>query len=164
MNIYEIDAAIEELIANSTDPETGELVLDEQQLDELQMERSAKVENIALYIKNAAALADDIKAEEKALAERRKAVENKIDRLKSYLDYALGGEKFQTARVACSYRRSESVELSDEFIPWASIARPGLVKMKVEEVPDKAKIKELLKSGETVPFAQIVEKRNIQIK
>ena len=47
MNLYEIDAAITACI----DPETGE-VLDEEALNALHMERSAKVESVALWIKN----------------------------------------------------------------------------------------------------------------
>lgn len=163
MTIYEIDRAIEDLIADSTDPETGELVIDDAALDALQIERSAKVENLALYVKNTAALAESIKAEEKALAGRRKALESKVERLKSYLDYALAGQKFQTARVACSFRRSESVETAPEFIEWAAEHNNTLIKFG-EPTANKTEIKKLLKNGQKVPFAQIIEKRSIQIK
>ena len=96
MNLYEIDRQIQELIENSVDPETGELTLDPAALDALQMEREAKIENLACYVKNLTADAKAIKAEEQALSERRKAAENKAERLKRYLSDALEGEKFST--------------------------------------------------------------------
>ena len=55
MTIYEIDQAI----MNCVDVETGEII-DTEQLDKLQMERDAKLENVACWIK-------DLKAEAEAL-------------------------------------------------------------------------------------------------
>ncbi len=163
MNIYEIDKTIEELIAASIDPETGELLIDDAALDELQMERTAKVENLALYIKNSAALAAGIRQEEKALAERRQAIERKVDRLKRYLDYALGGQKFTTEKVACTFRKSESVEIAPEFIEWAAANDASLLRMKEPEA-DKTAIKKLLKDGAEIPYASLVTKQSITIK
>lgn len=109
MTIYEIDARIAELI----DPETGEL-LDYEAFASLQMEREAKIENMALWYKDLTAEAKAIREEEKALAERRRSAENKAERLKGYLDEALAGESYKSAKVAVSYRRSKAVELADE--------------------------------------------------
>ena len=86
MTIYEIDARMAGLI----DPETGEL-LDYEAFASLQMEREAKIENMALWYKDLTAEAKAIREEEKALAERRKSAENKAERLKGYLDEG-GGE------------------------------------------------------------------------
>ena len=47
MNLFEI----ENEIMNCWDQETGE-ILDSDRLDQLEMERDTKIENIALYIKN----------------------------------------------------------------------------------------------------------------
>lgn len=77
MTIYEIDARMAGLI----DPETGEL-LDYEAFASLQMEREAKIENMALWYKDLTAEAKAIREEEKALAERRKSAENKAERLK----------------------------------------------------------------------------------
>ncbi len=98
MTLYEIDKNIEQL-ANAVDPETGELLVDNDALDALMMERESKIENIACYVKNLAADVKALKDEETALAERRKATEKKAERLRDYLDYALKGQKFQTANV-----------------------------------------------------------------
>ena len=80
MTIYEIDQSIASLV----DPNTGEIG-DYDMFCELQMEREAKVENMALWIKNLNAEADAIKAERDNLYEREKAARNKADRLKKYL-------------------------------------------------------------------------------
>ena len=86
MKLYEIDSALEALV----DPETGEL-LDYEQFSRLQMEREAKIENTALYVKNLEAEAKAIKEEEARLSERRKAMENKAKRLREYIGFALDG-------------------------------------------------------------------------
>ena len=101
MTLYEIDAALTALV----DPDTGEIA-DIAAMEQLQMDRQTKIENIALWRKNLASEARAIREEEKALAERRKSAEAKIDRLDAYLDYALAGEKFSTPRVAISYRKN----------------------------------------------------------
>lgn len=59
MNLYEIDAAIMACI----DEETGEIT-DPAKLDELDMTRDQKIENIALYIKDLRAEASAIKVDE----------------------------------------------------------------------------------------------------
>ena len=49
--LFEIDKAIEAFFEENVDPETGEL-LNIEQLDELNLAREQKCENIALLIKN----------------------------------------------------------------------------------------------------------------
>lgn len=163
MRIYEIDKAIEELIANAVNPETGELILDNEALDALQMERDQKIENLALYVKDLTATAKAIRDEERALAERRQAVEKKATRLQQYLTYALGGQKFSTPRVACSFRRSETVECSPEFIEWAKKNDITLLRQKEPEV-NRTEIKAKLKAGMTIPYTALVERINLSIK
>ena len=80
MNLFEI----ENEIMNCWDQETGE-ILDSDRLDQLEMERDTKIENIALYIKNLTADAEALKAEKQSFAERQKAAENKVESLKKYL-------------------------------------------------------------------------------
>ena len=149
MRIYEIDKAIEELIANAVNPETGELILDNEALDALQMERDQKIENLALYVKDLTATAKAIREEEKALQQ--------------YLTYALGGQKFSTARVACTFRRSETVECGPEFIEWAKKNDVSLLRQKEPEV-NRTEIKDKLKAGMTIPYTALVEKQNLTIK
>lgn len=159
MSIYDIDSAITALIDN----ETGE-VTDEEAFDALQMERDVKVENIGLYIKDLTAEAKAIKEEEASLAARRKAVENKAERLKHLLDYALNGDKFSTPRLKVSYRKSSTVELSAGFTEWAEINADDLLTYS-EPKPNKTAIKAAIKDGR-VPgdMATIETHENISIK
>lgn len=159
MSIYDIDSAITALIDN----ETGE-VSDEEAFDALQMERDKKVENIGLLFKDLQAEAKAIKEEEANLAARRKAVENKSERLKHLLEYALNGDKFSTPRLKVSYRKSSTVELSGGFVEWAEFNADDLLTYS-EPKPNKTAIKAAIKDGR-VPgdMATIETHENISIK
>ena len=107
MNIYEINEAILQCV----DPETGEV--DDHALIALQIMRDAKIENVALWIKNLKSDISDLKVEEKTLAERRRRKENKVERLRKYLEFALAGQRFETPKCVVSFRKSHKVEVSD---------------------------------------------------
>ena len=160
MKLYEIDNAIDELIRNSVDPETGEIIDITDQLDALQMDREAKIENIGLLIKNMTAEAAAIRNEEKALADRRRAEENHVERLKNYLMASLGGEKFSTAKVAISYRKSTAVYIEDEVEFLRE--HPEYARIKTEL--DKASVKDALKNGEAVSGAALEERSSMIVR
>lgn len=164
MTLYEIDHAIAEAFEKAIDPETGEIMDAEawEQLEALQMDRESKVEGVALWVKDLNAEAAAIKAEEEALKKRRQSTENKADSLKRYLAWALAGDKFKTAKVAISYRRSETVELAEGFDPAQLPLEYQRVKVSVD--PDKTRLKEALKEGKEIPGVELVEKQNLQIK
>lgn len=159
MSIYDIDAAIVQLV----DMETGE-VSDEEAFDALQMAREQKIEGIGLYIKDLTAEAKAIKDEESALAARRKTAENKVERLKNLLDYALRGNKFSTPRLKVSYRKSQTVEVSDGFVKWADEHRPDLL-VYSDPKPLKTALKDAIKDGE-IPedMARLENHKNISVK
>lgn len=153
MNLFELDAALYECV----DAETGE-VIDEEKLNELSMARDEKVENIACWIKNLKAQAVAIKQEEENLYARRKVAENKAQSLGEYLSKYLDGSKFETPKVKISYRKSESLEVSEgAIIPeeWYKPQEPKL---------DKAELKKAVKDGLEIEGVNLVEKQNIQIK
>ena len=161
MNLYKIDRAIMECL----DAETGE-VLDCDRLEELHLEREQKIEGVALYIKNLLATVAEIKAEEDALAKRRKVKENEAARLKKYLADALSGQKFETARVALSFRTSTSTEITDGrvLLDWLERTnKEECIKYKAPEIA-VGEVGKLLKAGEYVPGAALVSRSNIQIK
>lgn len=163
MTLYEIDKNIEALV-NTVDPDTGEITVDNEALDALLMERDAKIENIACYIKNLVAESKAIKEEETALSARRKTTEKKAERLKDYLTYALQGEKFQTAKCAVSFRKSSAVEVDDCFVEWAQTSgNEELLRYKEPEV-NKTAVKERLTGGEYLDFARLVQNTSITIK
>lgn len=162
MTLYEIDAGIQELLSE-TDPETGELITDYEALDALLMEREAKIENIVLFIKNLSSDVRELKAEEAALAERRKKAEKKAERLREYVSHALGGERFQTPRCCVSFRKSTALELGEGFTEWAKEHADTLLRYKEPE-PDKAAIKSALAGGAEIPEAKLVQNTTMTIK
>lgn len=153
-NLYEIDQAIMACI----DAETGEII-DDEALDALMMERTDKIEGIACWIKNLQADAAAYKAEKDAFAERQKRAEAKAESLKNWLAAALNGQKFDTAKCAVSFRKSEKVEILDE-----SLVPKKWLNKTVTYKPDKVAIKEAIKIGLKIKGCSLVESQNISIK
>lgn len=151
--LYEIDAAIMECV----DAETGEII-DCERLNALVMEKNAKLEGVALYIKNLESDAAAFKAEKEAFAAREATATNKAKRLKEWLTEALGGQKFSTAKCAVTFRKSERVEVDENCVPKKYQTKTVTFK------PDKKAIKALLKAGKRIKGCCIVENQNIQIK
>ena len=161
MNLYEIDSRIMEAFESAVDMETGEIVDGEayKHFDDLQMQFDKKVEGILLWIKDLNAEAEALKKEKQAFEARQKAAENKVTSLKNYVSGALKGEKFKTDRVAVSYRKSTSVELTGDIY---SVPEDYL-RYKEPEIR-KDKIKEAIKAGAGIPGVQLVEKISMQIR
>ena len=153
MKLYEIDQAI----LNCIDLETGEII-DTEQLDKLTMEREAKMENIACWIKELKAEAEALKAEKMAFAKRQQVAENKMESLKKYLAYALDGQAFKTTRASVTFRKSQAVEIADIYKLDENYLRYK------EPEADKTAIKEAIKQGKTVAGATLVENTSVIIK
>lgn len=157
MNLYEIKQSIQEAIDKCIDMETGEIINPEL-LDNLNEQLNIKRENIALYIKNLVADSKAIDEEIKNLTARKRSINNKVDWLKSYLANDLQGNKFETAKVVVSFRKSKSVDIQ----PNANIPDEFLIIQ--EPKPDKAGLKKAIQAGEVISGVSIVEKSNISIK
>lgn len=153
MKLYEIDNAIMDCV----DMETGEII-DVERLSALQMERDQKIEGIGCWIKNLLSDAKALKEEKDNLAARQKSAENKAASLKAYLSSYLNGEKFKTAKVAISYRKSDSLVIAE------GAAIPEKYLKYSEPTLDKIGLKAALKAGEKFPGISIVTSSNIQIK
>lgn len=153
MKLYEIDEAI----LNCIDLETGEII-DTEQLDKLTMEREAKLENVACWIKELKAEAEALKAEKMAFAKRQQVAENKMESLKKYLAYALDGQAFKTVRASVTFRKSQAVEIADIYKLDENYLRYK------EPEADKTAIKEAIKQGKTVAGATLVENTSVIIK
>lgn len=153
MNLYEIDSAVLACV----DVETGE-IFDEDKFEELSLERESKIENICLWIKNLKAEAEALKAEKDSFAQRQKVCENKMESLKKYISSYLDGTKFESAKVKVSFRKSESLEISE-----GAIIPDEFLKFKEPDV-NKTELKKAIKGGLSIEGVQIVENNNIQIK
>ena len=133
----------------------------EARIDELQLSFDEKVDGIASYIKSQRKLAEDIREEAKALIERAKAKEARIDRLQEYTLNCMrlvGKTRFESARNVVTLRKSMTVQVDETIIPKEYLRET----VKVE--PDKKAIKEALKDGKEIVGAFLVEKENVQIK
>lgn len=153
MKLYEIDDAILACV----DAETGEII-DEDKLDALIMERSVKCECVGIWIKNLESLIKALKAEEDALKKRRETAAKKVESLKKWLSDAVGYQKFETAKIIVTFRKSTATEVDAETVP-----KKWCVK-KITFTPDKTAIKAALLTGQKIKGASLVEHQNIQIK
>lgn len=161
MTLYEINAQLLECI----DDETGEII-DAEKLDALQLVKDEKLEAIGLYVKNLTSEAEAIRAEEKALAERRKSKENKIERLTDYLAWALNGQPFETARMSVKYTKSKALEITDQELLTYYLQNMGYENCLKYSLPEvkKAEVTKLLKEGVDVPAVQLVERQSLKVK
>jgi Neuraminidase (sialidase) len=154
MKLFEINDAIADLI----NFETGE-ILDVEAFDNLKLERQDKLTNIALLYKNMTSDAKQLKELEKEYSDRRKRCEKTAEWCKETLARELNGEKLEDEkkRFKISWRPSERVEITNE-----KLVPDEFVKQTITY--DKAGIKELLKQGIVLEFAELKESSNIQIK
>ena len=160
--LYEIDQDILDCV----DMETGE-ILDVGKLDALQMEREKKLEGVALWVKDLKAEAAAVKEEADKLTARKKALDNKIESIKTWLLGALDGEKLKTPRCNVYQTHSQRVNIPDE---------PKLISfLQTLEEPDKFlrfkdpelrkdEIKKALKDGTVIPGAELEETESVVIK
>jgi len=160
--LYEIDQEILDCV----DLETGE-ILDVEKLDALQMERERKLEGVALWIKDMKAEAAAIKEEADKLTARKKALDNKMDGLKNWLLYALGGEKLKTPRCNVYQTHSQKLTVTDEekLVQYLMLDDDPEKYLRFKD-PElrKDEIKKALKEGEFFPGAVLEETESVVIK
>ena len=160
--LYEIDQDI----LNCVDLETGE-ILDTEKLDALQMEREAKLEGVALWIKDMKAEAAAVKEEADKLTARKKALENKMEGLKIWLLMALDGEKLKTPRCNVYQTHNQRVAVADEakLISFLqTLEEPEkFLRFKDPELK-RDEIKKALKDGTIIPGAELEETESVVIK
>lgn len=167
MKLYEITADYSALLEAIEAGEIPEEAINDT-LESVTAILEDKVDNIACYIKNLTAFVAEIKAEEQALAERRRSKEKQIERMKAYLSEALlrvGRDKVETARNKVSFRKSQSVFVENEtaFIEWAKVNAANYLTYK-EPTINKTAIKTAIAEGIPVIGASVETKQNIQIK
>ena len=175
--LYDIDQRLTQLEEWGCDPETGELLSEEEfakKFDEIAMELDKKIENTLLFSKELDAEAKSIKEEESKLSTRRKQKENLSTRLTDNIDRyirhlcsdeegnldaeKLNKYKFDTPRVSMGYRKSSKVVVTD-----ATKIPSEFIKTKVETDVDKAGLKKYL-SDHTIEGATVEKFYNMTIK
>ena len=81
-----------------------------------------------------------------------------MESLKRYISGYLDGTAFESAKVKVSFKKSESLEISEE-----AVIPDEYLRFKEPEV-NKADLKKAIKAGLTIGGVWIEEKNNIQIK
>ena len=157
MTLYDYIKEIDDIIEKSTDDDG--VISDEvlQRLDELELEKSDKVDNCIKYYKSRKAIAEALKTEKLALAKRQQIAENEAERMKEYLAFCLDGSKWESVAGKISYRNSKAVVIDNED------SVPMDYKVATYKV-DKTRIKDAIEHGENVIGAYIEERVNTVIK
>jgi hypothetical protein len=126
-----------------------------------QNELQEKAINYAYAIKTISNDVDAISEEIKRLQALKKAKENSIQRLKDTVVNAMsiyGIEKLSSPTLNLSIRRSEAVEVEDGFASDIYMVK------KVTYTPDKTRLKDAIKRGESIQGVTLKENYNLQIK
>lgn len=152
--LYEISENIRKVMEDgfSVDEETGEILFDETDLEQLNVNLNEKMEAVMLMIKNLAADEKSIKAEKMAFAKRQEQKKGKREWLEGYLAVCMkrnGMSAFETAKGVAKLGNRKSTIIDDE-----NLIPKKFMKEKVEYSPDKTAIKKAIEAGQTVPGAR----------
>ena len=161
--LYSLSTALQTAIDGGYifDEETGEIIWEPDDIDALEIAVAEKAEACAIVRKNKIALADAIKAEEKALAERRKSLLSQAESLESYMVKCveLNGGVIETPKCRISIRHSDRVEVLDD-----TVIPEEYETVRITKQPNKIAIKKALKDGKEVAGCALVINKNIQVK
>lgn len=164
MTLYELSSDLVQVIDGGmvVDADTGEVLFDEENLDELKIAAAQKFLACEMFAEGQRAKAKSLKDLAKAMTESAKAMEKKAERIERYMldrAKAAGGE-ISTDSITVKVRKCpQSVEVVNEgTIPerfWRE---------KVVRTLDKEAVKEALKAGERVPGAALVRNERVTVK
>lgn len=131
-------------------------------LEAIEGEIEVKAENTAIIIRELECEAEKLKAEETRLAERRKAYENNVSRLKTTLYNcmkATGKEKFKTTLYSFGIQKNPpKLIVDDETAIPSGFFKPQDPKL------DTAELKLAIKNGEEIPGAHLEQSEGLRIK
>ena len=128
----------------------------------LKEELETKSNNIIKYIRNVTLEVEVLSQEEERLEKLRKQKEKKVNSLKKYLTdilLNLDKNKVETDLGNLGIRKSVSVAIDNlDLIPKKYIQK------KIELVPNKRELSELLKQGKTIKGVHLESKYTLQIR
>lgn len=126
-------------------------------LMEIETDFEVKAENIACFIKELSGEAETLRKEKKSVSAKLDAKTHLIDRLKTMLVEnmtAIGRKKIDMPKAKISLRNNqETAQFANEkeFISWANINRPDLLKYTPEI--SKTAVKSALQNGDKIQGA-----------
>ena len=162
MTSYEISTLIlnlrEQLDTGLIDVQTFEDTLEG-------LEAGDKLNGLLYAIKRIDAEAEMLKAEKLRIDKELKKQEKNKDTLKSFVNLimnASGASKFDGVAGKISYRKSESVEVTPDFVERNLNA--DYIKKDITYKLDKKALKEAILAHGNISGAEIITKLNLQIK
>jgi hypothetical protein len=134
-------------------------------LESISGELEAKAISVAQFVRNLEASAEQIKAAEKSMADRRKAIEGRADRVRQYLldnMLATGITKIECPYFKLAVRDNPPSVVINELslIPSSYMTDPP----PPPPAPDKALIKKAIQDGFEVPGAHLTRGKRLEIK
>ena len=155
--LYEIMADMERLC--DTDEE-----FDDQALAVLSQELEKKTDSIGALLRTISTDVDTLKAEEKRLADRRKALENREREIKEYVLFQMKAhslDKFKGELFTLSRQASPPSAVCDEE---AATPAEFITIIPAQHVPDKKRIVEALKAGREVPGWHLERGEHLRVR
>lgn len=134
-------------------------------LESISGDLEAKAVNVAQFVRNLEASAEQIKDAEKQMSERRKAIENRAERIRSYLldnMLATGITKIECPFFKLAVRDNPASVVINEpgLIPATYMTDPA----PPPPAPDKKLIKKAIEDGFDVPGAHLVRGKRLEIR
>ncbi len=164
MNLYKIANEYQNILNESIDNETGEIL--PQSLDRLdEVTKSVEEKSIAVasYIKNLDAERKAIEDAKKSMADREKFLERRVEWLTNYLQSNMercGISEIKSPYFGIKLKKCPiSVDIQDE-----NIIPKDYKKVKEITTLDKLKIKDELLSGVLIPGAALKQNNRLEIR
>lgn len=164
MTLYEVNQVYQDFLTAIESGDIPEEAIADT-LEGIQEEFRLKADNIACLIKTMKAECEALKAEEKALEERRSSKEHRMDSLRKYLADSMqktGQMKIETSRNVIGFRKSAALIVDDENIFKRDY--PDLCKTEIKVSIPKSEITRLIKSGQQLNGVHLQEHQNLQIR
>ena len=159
--LYELTENYNNLLELLDNPDVPQDVI-QKSLDSVAEEIEVKAENIAKLIKSIDSDVNGLKGEEKRLADRRKALENRVESLKGYLFEnmrATGHDKIKGSVFTLAISKNPpKLNISD----MASIPKQYFVMQ--EPLLDKETLKKELKAGKEINGAELQQSESLRIR
>lgn len=131
-----------------------------QLLGEIEARFEDKARNVVAYTLSLDAAAEALKTEEAKLAAKRRAIENRAERMRQYLEYEMracqfeeidtGIRKLKFAKTPWSVEIDEGIELPEEYV-------------RIKREPDKKKLADDLKAGKQIDGVRLVQSERLRI-
>jgi hypothetical protein len=161
-NLRDIELEIENILAVADELPEGEQETALEYLDQLGEMEAEKVDAIGYAIRKRQSEIVFLKEEEDRLYGRRKAMESRLERFREYLKETMqraNTRNIKGTKTTLFLMQRESVD-----VYHAAELPEKFVNIKIDYQPDKAKIKDAIKSGTIVPGASLTTRTTAVIR